>query len=177
MSVDFAELKKRVDIVQVAEWLGIEGKKNGEQIRSKCPKCDNKSERSLVITPSKQLFYVFCCQRGGDLIELAAFVKGIGQKQAAEEIGKAFTVCSTPEEPAGEGFEGLKYLEPGHAAVEALGLPKEVAEAIGAGFAGKGVMRGRVCLALRTEKGKIVAYIGINEALDPIVKLPSKFHL
>ncbi len=171
--VDFAALKTRVSIEQVLDMLGIETKKSGEQLRSKCPVCDNKSDRSLVVTPSKQLWYAFCCSKGGDCIALVAFVRKIDTKQAAAEIEAQF---SGPSETRTEAFGPLPYLEPGHPSVASLGFPEGVAKRGGVGFAGKGIMRGRVCVPIRDETGRLLGYIGYSPALEPQLKLPPKWH-
>jgi hypothetical protein len=53
--------------------------------------------------------------------------------------------------------------------VEALGLSQETAEALGIGYAPKGMMKGYVAIPIRLE---LTGQIGITEA-----KLPKEFYL
>jgi hypothetical protein len=55
--------------------------------------------------------------------------------------------------------------------VEALGLTQEAAEALGIGYASKGMMKGYVAIPIRLPTGELTGYIGIPEA-----KLPKEFH-
>ncbi len=176
--VSFEDLKKRISIEQVADHLMLDLKKSGEQLRGSCPCGESKGERSFVITPSKQLWYSFCCSTGGDAIALVALVREISVKAAADELARVFAP-DTPEPagPAEKGFPPLPYLDASHPSLVALGLPQAVGEGIGAGFAPKGTLRGYVCVPLRTPQGKLVGYLGINPAADPPFKLPSKWHM
>jgi hypothetical protein len=56
--------------------------------------------------------------------------------------------------------------------VEALGLSQETAEALGIGYAPKGMMKGYVAIPMRLPTGELTGYIAITEA-----KLPKEFHL
>jgi hypothetical protein len=170
--IDFQDLKKRVDILKVCELLGIELKKGGEQYRGRCVMCDVESARPFVVTPAKSLFYCFACSKGGDQLALYAEVKKVSTKVAAEELSKHFSV-----EPARtEEFEGLKYLDPAHPSVIALGFTEEFAARVGIGHAGKGILRGRVAIPIRDAEGALTGYIGIGLAMEPIVRLPPRWY-
>ncbi len=173
-SVDFQALKREVSIERVCAWLGIELKKSGDQLRGCCPLCGGDNPRSFVVTPAKDLWYAFCagCQCGGDQLELVARVRKVAVRDAALEVQKHFAT-----QPAVSTLDPLDYLEAAHAAVASLGFDEEIARALGIGFAPKGIMRGRVCIPLRKDDGTLVAYVGVNLAVDPPLKLPSRFHL
>jgi hypothetical protein len=51
------------------------------------------------------------------------------------------------------------------------------AKALAIGNAKKGIMLGRICIPLRDEDGKLVAYCGYAATVDPPLKLPTKLHL
>jgi hypothetical protein len=53
-----------------------------------------------------------------------------------------------------------------------LGCPKDTAEALGIGYAPKGMMKGYVAIPIRLPTGELIGYIGVTEA-----KLPKEFHL
>lgn len=175
MYVDFAHVRRSVEIEQVAHWLGLELKRANEQMRGRCPLHDG-GERALVITPAKGLWYCFApeCKAGGDCIELVAKVRQIGQRDAAIAIQKHFL---EPDKPAthDQPLKPLDYLLHEHPLVQALGFPEHIAWALGVGYAPKGIMRGRVAIPIRDATGSIVAYAGVNPDMEPMLKLPSKF--
>ena len=173
-AIDFQTLKSEIGIERVIEWLGLPLKKSGEQLRGCCPLCQGDNPRAFVVTPAKDLWYAFCsdCACGGDQLELVAKLKSISVREAAIELHRAF---STPVETG--ALQPLDYLDPAHPSVLTLGFTADIAKALGIGYAGKGIMRGRVCIPLRTADGKLVAYAGFNPAQEPPFKLPSKFSL
>ena len=174
-SVDFAALKRELTIEQIAAWLQLETTTANDQLRCPCPINDG-GNRALVITPNRGVFYCFApkCQKGGDLIELVAHCRQIETRDAALEIQKAFLTRTEPP----EGLDKVAgYLEPAHEAVLALGLTPERATALGIGYAGRGTMKGRVLIPLRTADGTLTGYAGFSAILDPPLKFPAKLFL
>lgn len=178
MYVDFKHIKENIDIEQVVARLGLPMKKAGEQLRGRCPLHDG-GERALVVTPSKQLWYCFApeCQSGGDAIELVAKVRRVSTREAAIALQEHFLDAGKKIGSADNAFRPLDCLEADHPAVEALGIPPDVARALHIGYARRGTMIRRVLFLLRDETGRLVGYVGLNPALDPPCKLPSKWHL
>jgi CHC2 zinc finger len=180
--IDFASVKERVSIEDAAALLGLALHKSGNQLRGPCHVCKTGGERALAITPAKSLFYCFAAQSGGDQIQLVAHMKGCKLTDAAEFLAGTSTVTSTstvpngtvskkqataPQAPPQQGFKALDYLEPGHDAVVAAGLDEDTCRFIGAGYAGKGVLRGTVAIPIRDETGTLLGYIGVQEVLLP----------
>jgi DNA primase len=181
--VDFNELKQRVSIEEAVRVLGLNVKPGNHQLRGPCPSCRTGGDRALVITPSKGVYFCFAEKKGGDQIALAAHIKGVSVKDAAQFLaGGNCTVPSTStgtSQPVPESESGkqgnrtlapLSYLESDHPAVDAVGFDTEVAQKLGIGYAGKGLMRGTVAVPIRNEHGELLGYIGITEA-----KLPPDF--
>lgn len=180
--IDFAEIKEQHSIEKVAEMLGLELKKSGpSQYRGPDPTAEDSNERALAITPAKNLWYSFHAQKGGDQLELIAYVHGTSVRDAAEWLAgpdpspkkgnnEDGHVSRGADQPA-SGFRPLTYLEPNHPAVEALGFEPEDAERIGAGYAKRGVLRGTVAIPVRDETGKLLGYVGTTDAV-----LPSQWH-
>jgi DNA primase len=104
--------------------LNLETKPAGAQLRAACPACKG-PDRSLVITPAKNLFYCFTAKEGGDRIALVAHIYGIGVQEAAQFLSGTAPKATVPRknEKAGKNQPviGLDYLEPEHMAVEAVG--------------------------------------------------------
>jgi len=178
MFVDFAVVKEKVSIEAATHLLGLKTTKSGNQLRAACPNCKTGGDRALAITPAKNLFYCFAAQSGGDQIQLAAHVRNVSNKEAAEflmgtvQVQKPGTVASTVSKDQASGFQPLDYLQADHDAVAAVGFDAETAQALGIGYAPKGLMRGMVAIPVRLEDGSLAGYIGVTEA-----KLPPKFHL
>jgi|SRR5579871_1468223 len=183
--LDFAAIKEAVSIEEAVRRLNLRTRKAGNQFRAPCPACKQGGDRALAITPAKSLFYCFAGSTGGDQIALVAHIMGKSVKEAAEwlagtrfpsEKGDVSSNSTVRKDhatgsPSPEGFPELEYLEPAHEAVEALGLPVEVAQALGAGYAPKGVLRGTVAIPLRLPSGVLIGYAGATE-----LKLPSRYH-
>jgi hypothetical protein len=74
--------------------------------------------------------------------------------------------------PPHDHFPPLDYLEFDHVVVESLGIDASTAEALGIGYAPKGLMKGYVAVPVRLPTGELTGYIGITEG-----KVPKEFHL
>ena len=137
--IDFNDLKSRVRIEDVVAMLGLTGTRQGDSWRGKCPACNSGGDRALAVTPSRQSYYCFAQKKGGDLIALTSHVRGVGVKQAAEEIAGHFTAPQKPPQdapqaapaPRGGGFDPQKVLGEllyDHEAVQGLGLAADQAQ-------------------------------------------------
>lgn len=171
-NLDFEEIKQQHSIESVADRLGLELKKNGQQLRGPCFS-GAEGDRKLVITPSKGLWYSFALNEGGDVIKLVSLVNNVSPKEAAAWIAgetvpekKPVTASSQGSEARG-GFAPLQYLDPDHPAVEAIGFSAEDAQRIGCGFAPRGILKGHVAVPVRSETGQLLGYVGITEAVLP----------
>lgn len=176
--IDFAKLKEEVSIEQVVTtMLALTLKPTGNQLRGPCPIHDGGDPRSFVVTPAKGLWFCFKGCGGGDMIRLVAKIKRIEQKEAAQLIAAHFgpvqsprnctvpgtvTVPQVPKgnDEAGRSLQPLGYLQPEHEAVQALGLTTEACMHFGAGFAPKGIMRGRLAIPIHDRAGTLLAYVG-----------------
>jgi hypothetical protein len=107
-------------------------------------------------------------------------VKGVSQKDAAalmlgSETKGTVQSTSTVQNgtvPPHDHFPPLDYLEFDHVVVESLGIDASTAEALGIGYAPKGLMKGYVAVPVRLPTGELTGYIGITEG-----KVPKEFHL
>lgn len=161
----------------------------GDQWRGPCTACQSGGVRALVITQSKAAFYCFAAQSGGDAIALAAHIRGETMKEAAHwivgadtSLAKGKTKADTvPNERKGnEGGRALKpltYLEPDHEALKHLGISPETLEQFGAGYAPKGIMRGRLAIPIRDWDEVLIAYAGyaVSDEQQPKLIFPTGF--
>lgn len=176
--VDFEDVKKCYSIVDVAERLGLELKKSGNQLRGACFS-GAEGDRKLCITPSKGAWYSFALNEGGDVISLVARVRDCSAKEAAQwitgdtepEKKKRSKRTSSQGEKSSEGFSPLEYLVFDHPSVEAIGLDAATARKLGCGFCPRGIYRGKVAWPVRNEAGTLIGYIAFEE-----VQLPPKWH-
>lgn len=183
MFVDFAALKEKVSFGQTVSILKLNLKQSGNQWRGQCPVCGG-ADRGLVVTDGKG-WYCFSAVKGGDQIALVAHVLNCPVKEAAQFLAEragirtGTSIPSTsprqtvPESENGDEtqkFAPLSYLQPSHAAVDAIGFSEDICTRVGIGFAPKGILRGLVAVPIRDEHGTLLGYIGISEA-----KLPASF--
>ena len=167
-TIDFASVKERVSITDTCERLGLQGLSvHGAQLRGPCPFCQTGGPRTFAVTPSRNLFYSFCCQTGGDQITLASKVKGLSLRDAAawligDTVPKAVPVPQEQRERS-QPLQPLDYLEPGHEAVISIGFNPLVAKELGIGYAPKGIMRGQVAIPVRDAQGILRGYVGATE--------------
>jgi hypothetical protein len=178
-SIDFAAVKAAVSIEDAKDYLGLKMKREGDAFRSPCPTCGKGGDRALVITPARSAFYCFSVKRGGDCIALVAHIKGCSQREAATELQERFIgnapkrIETRPTET--DELQPLDHLSADHPAIDALGLSVAACEALGIGYAAKGMMRGRVAFPLRLPDGTLVGYAGLATSGDqaPLMLLPS----
>lgn len=185
--VDFQAVKEGVTFEQALSMLGLEYTERGGQIRLACPHCGG-SDRSIVITPAKGLF--FCFSSGGkdggkgDILSFVAHCEQISVKEAAQRLAGAYLATSTstsgtssvpvPQESRGnqaKKLEPLSHLEPEHEAVEAIGLDTRIAEELGIGYRTKGAGQGSVMIPVRDQDGNTRGYVGVHE----LVYIPKDF--
>lgn len=191
--VDFAKLKERVKIEDAAQFLGLRMTRSGEALRGPCPACKSSGDRALVVTPGKGVFYCFASRKGGDAISLVAHIRDIPVRDAGQALAQGFGTVPVPRPdngtvpgPAGTvpvppeqkaGLNPLTYLQAEHEAVQALGVSPATAEAFGAGYAPKGIMRGRFAVPIHSKDAILLAYVGIAVSKDqqPALLFPNGF--
>jgi DNA primase len=189
--IDFEALKTRVKIEETIPLLGLRMRQHGDQYRGPCPACRQGGDRALAINSRMQSYYCFSQRKGGDLIALVAHIRGMTQKDAAAYLDQQFgnseqshsaTVHSSgnssPSPPTRQGRElkPLDYLI-FNEAVEGLGLSEATCKAWGAGYAPKGIMRGRFAVPIFDRAGTLLAYVGIAvaEETSPRLHFPNGF--
>ena len=187
-ALDFAELKQRVSIEQVAAWIGAQLKPHGAQLRGPCPICKAGGDRAFVITPAKGCYYCFGeCRKGGDVIALvanarASFAQG-GGRSHRPSVRRAIRSRNgsrpfPPAPAAGERGAETARLSPERPRSSARpGLSEETAQAFGLGYAPRGILRGRVAVPIRDRAGVLLAYCGIaaSNEQSPRFLFPSNF--
>jgi DNA primase len=188
--IDFAQLKERVGIESVVSLLGIEMRRNGEQWRGPCPACKQGGHKALAVNTAKNKYFCFVERKGGDIIALAAHIRGISQREAAEYIDQSVGGSPAHDAPPAapqrspqphgrkQGFDAEAYaktLDPAHAALGALMVSPETMSFFRAGYSSSGINRGRLALPLHDRQGQVVCYCGraLSDAQQPTISVPN----
>lgn len=171
--IDFEALKASTTIEQTAKLLGLELKQAGQSLRGKCPACNTDDPRSLVITPAKGAFYCFAEKKGGDLIALAAHIRGESVKEAASFLAGNSTVTarvpvnSSDPKPAPKvperGFDRAKYragLERTHELLK--DIPADLIERADIGVSSRGALKGIVLPLYAHATGEFICYAAVT---------------
>ncbi|KGM46333.1 CHC2 zinc finger domain-containing protein [Neobacillus niacini] len=83
------EVKKRLDILEVANQEGLHLKKTGRNYFANCP-FHSENTPSFSISPTKQIFKCFSCGKGGNVITLLAALRGVKNGEIIYQYAKAF---------------------------------------------------------------------------------------
>lgn len=94
--VDYAELRQRLEIVDVLAWMNWEAQeRNNESLRGRCPFCDatnpstainSANSRSFVVNTTRKLFKCFRCHEGGNVLDLWTRYRKTDLNTAANEL-------------------------------------------------------------------------------------------
>ena len=191
----YDDVRERVSMRDAAEFLQLGQPRieaQGTQWRYQCPACRGGDKRSLSINISDNKgFGCFVGAvgkhpkvKGNDATSLVAHVRGITQRDAAEMLHEHFCSASrsvpvsSPKPPArreeSKGLAALDYLEAEHEVLDLLGVSEASALALGAGFAPRGTMAGRILIPLRLPNGILCGYLGIatKEDMAPLLLFP-----
>lgn len=105
MLINLQEIKDFVSISAVADYLGLE-KEYGKR------KFPGERTASIELYPNTQTFYDFGRAVGGDIFDLLSHIKGIGFKEALDEIVDFFKIeVSTSENEETSRPRWINYLE------------------------------------------------------------------
>jgi DNA primase len=104
--VDYAELRRRLDIVDVLAWMKWEAQeRNNESLRGRCPFCEatnsptatsSTKSRSFVVNKVRKLFQCFRCRKGGNVLDLWTLYRKTDTNTAASELLKLSSDHSMP---------------------------------------------------------------------------------
>jgi DNA primase len=198
--VDFRAVKEAVSLEMVLRRYQIPGlcRRHG-QLVGRCPIHRGKRDDSFRASLSKNVFHCFACQASGNVLDFVAAMQKCSLREAALRLQQWFGAAApiaplARQQPASqevregqlvrkkEGFNPplhfvLKGVDPTHPYLAQRGIGRATAVEFGVGFyAGPGLLRGRIVIPIRNQRGEIVAYAG--RALDgrsPKYKLPAGF--
>jgi DNA primase len=90
------EVKKRLDILDVAMIEGLQFQKKGKNYFTSCPFHPDRTP-SFSIVKQRQYFHCFSCGRGGDVIRLLAILRGVSDRSIIEFYAKEFGLYKKEE--------------------------------------------------------------------------------
>lgn len=99
---DISTLRERANILDVAEYLGINPKRSGSSYKALCPFPEhNEKSPSFTLNPQSNTFYCFGCHEHGDTISLVQNIESLTFREAVDFLAARFNM--TIREEAGTG--------------------------------------------------------------------------
>ena len=144
----------------------------------RCPFHDDRSP-SCSINLDRKVFHCFACGEKGTIIDFVARMESCSTADAARllagwcNLSGALPGSAGPQRIRTErvpGNEPLKFaltLDPGHLYLTGRGVSEAMISRFGLGYCDCGVMRGRICIPIHDERGRLVAYAGRWPGLNP----------
>src|SRR3989338_432635 len=86
MEKAISEIKRKIDIISFIGGL-IPIKKAGRNYKANCPFHQEKTP-SFVVSPDRQIWHCFGCQKGGDLFKFLMEKEGVEFKEALEILAQ-----------------------------------------------------------------------------------------
>ncbi len=84
------EIRDRADIVEVVSRF-VELRRVGTNYKALCPFHEEKTP-SFVVSPDRQIFHCFGCEKGGNVFTFLIEIEGISFPEAVRELGRQFGV-------------------------------------------------------------------------------------
>jgi DNA primase len=193
--VDFRLVKQTVSMQAVLDHYGINWlRKNGDELRGRCPIHKGEGERSFHVNTAKNAFQCFSCKARGNVLDFVAAMEKCSVRDAAFklkgwfEVGKGGQAMAAPAsvvvddlEPVPVGPINLPLsfelrVDHSHEYGLGRGLSLETLEYFGAGLCvSKGMFAGRFIIPLHNEAGELVGYAGRSlDDSEPKYLFPSR---
>jgi DNA primase len=100
--VDFRLIKQSVTIQMVLDHYGVNGlRKNGDELRGRCPIHKGDSGRTFQVNVSKNVFQCFSCKARGNVLDLVAAIDSCTVREAALKLKDWFGVGESAGSSAG----------------------------------------------------------------------------
>jgi DNA primase len=187
--VDFRLVKQAVTMQMVLDHYGINWlRRNGDELRGRCPIHKGEGERSFHVNISKNAFQCFSCKARGNVLDFISAMEGcsvrdaalklkawfqvgesaeiIGAQEAEKDNEKSASISSAvPVGPINPLLSFQLRVDHSHEYGLSRGLTIETLEHFGAGLClSKGMFAGRFIIPLHNPVGELVGYAG--RALD-----------
>jgi DNA primase len=176
---------------------GLRPRRRGH-LEGRCPIHRGAREDAFHVDLTKNMFHCFGCQAGGNVLDFVVAMERCSIRDAALKLQAWFGSPQRARSPAARplaanGQKGelvreklvrnlplrfaLAGVNTSHAYLSQRGIGPATAREFGVGFySGDGLLKGRIVIPIRNERGELVAYAG--RAVDgrtPKYQLPSGF--
>jgi len=93
------DIKQSIDLAEYIRSCGIELKPHGKNdLVGRCP-LHPETKGSFVVTPSKQVFHCFGCDKAGDIFKFVEYYHNVDFKTAKEILEKYLSVGTPKSKP------------------------------------------------------------------------------
>lgn len=168
---DFGAVRDQARFETVLANYGLKARGQGAERMILCPFHDDRSP-SCSINLDRKVFHCFACGAGGSILDFLARMESCSIADAARLLtGWCAQSDASPASPGAQrlrservsGNEPLKFvldLDPGHPYLTERGVSQATISRFGLGYCDRGVMKGRICIPIHDEHGRLVAYAG-----------------
>src|ERR1700683_5257419 len=120
--VDFRLIKQSVTIQMVLDHYGVNGlRKNGDELRGRCPIHKGDSGRTFQVNLSKNVFQCFSCKARGNVLDLVAAIDSCTVREAALKLKDCFGVGESERPNVRTGNSGSQQVSAGELVESAAG--------------------------------------------------------
>lgn len=168
---DFASIKEQARFETVLAKYGLETKGHEAEQMTLCPFHDDRSP-SCSFNLDKKVFHCFACGEKGTILDFVAQMESCSITEAARLLAEWCNIAGPLPAVASEsevrtarsaGNQPLKFalqLDPRHRYLAARGVSEGTVSRFGLGYCERGIMKGRICIPIHDEGGRLAAYAG-----------------
>ena len=178
MHPDFGAIRYQTRFETVLAHYGLEARGQGVERMIRCPFHDDRSP-SCSINLDRKVFHCFACGEKGTILDFVATMESRSIADAARLLVGWCNLSGASPASAGTqrmrskrvpDNEPLKFaltLDPAHPYLTGRGVSEATISRFGLGYCDRGVMKGRICIPIHDERGRLVAYAGRWAGLNP----------
>ena len=168
---DYARVRDLARFEGILGRYGLEMRSRGLERMIRCPFHADKSP-SCSVNLEKKVFHCFACGEAGTVLDFVARMESCSVAEAARLVAEwqgCIDLAMMPTEArkvksqAPQGNQPLGFtlpLDPGHTYLGERGLSEATVTRFGLGSCTSGIMKGRICIPILDERGRLVAYAG-----------------
>lgn len=182
---DYAAIRDQANFETILANYGLEMRGLGAERMIFCPFHDDGSP-SCSVNLEKKIFHCFACGEKGTILDFVAGMekctiaeaaqflveRGNSSGQFAAPAGKAKGPGRSESPSPNEPLEFELPLDPHHPYLKERGVSQATVSRFGLGYYDRGTMKGRICIPIHDEAGRLVAYAGRWPGSNPPAAQP-----